>query len=69
MDQQFYLITDLLPIMDEVACFSSVHHVGPLVFENGDNRLRIGALVVILPIGNRPEKPAHAVEFVVHLVP
>ena len=47
-DQQFYLITDLLPIMNEVACFSSAHHVGPLVFENGDNRFRIAALVVIL---------------------
>jgi hypothetical protein len=46
------LIADLLPVVNEVASLFSAHYLGTLVFEDGDDRFRIGALAGILSIGN-----------------
>jgi hypothetical protein len=50
-----YLITDFLPFVNEVAGLLSAHYFNALVFEDGDNRFRIGALAATLSIGNQSE--------------
>jgi hypothetical protein len=49
------LIADLLLVVNEVASLFSAHYFNALVFEDGDNRFRIGALAAILSIGNQSE--------------
>jgi hypothetical protein len=49
------LIADLLPVVNEVASLFSAHYFNALVFEDGDNRFRIGALAATLSIGNQSE--------------
>ena len=62
-------IADLLPFANEVAGLFSAHYFRTFVFEDGDNRFRIGAFAVMLPVGDGSERRRHAVEVVVHLAP
>src|SRR5690349_7029323 len=50
-----YLITDLLPVANEIACTFHAHHLRALVFENQNYRFRIGAFLVTLSISDRSE--------------
>jgi hypothetical protein len=50
-----YLIADPLPVVNEVARLYLAHNFSALVFEHGDDRFRILALMVLLSMGDGPE--------------
>jgi hypothetical protein len=50
-----HLITDLLPVANEVAGLFPAHHFCAQCFQNRNNGFCIGALLVTLFAGNRSE--------------
>ena len=58
-----YLITDLLPVANEVAGLFPAQYFNAFLFEDRDDGFRIASLTGVLPIRNRSEGRRNPIEF------